>query len=41
MVSAIIFHLARGETNRIVPNFALLALLLFVIYGRLALAPLA
>jgi uncharacterized membrane protein YphA (DoxX/SURF4 family) len=36
MVSAIIFHLARGETNRIALNIALLALLLFVTYGRLA-----
>jgi putative oxidoreductase len=41
MVAAIIFHLARGEASRIVANVVLLALLLFVLYGRLALAPLA
>jgi putative oxidoreductase len=41
MVASIIFHLMRGETNRIIANIVLLVLLLFVIYGRLALAPLA
>jgi uncharacterized membrane protein YphA (DoxX/SURF4 family) len=41
MASAIIFHRMRGEVNPIVANVTLLALLLFVVYGRLALAPLA
>ena len=41
MASAIIFHLMRGETNHIASNVVFLALLLFVVYGRLALAPLA
>jgi putative oxidoreductase len=41
MVFAIIFHLARGEMNHILPNIALLLLLLFVVYGRIVLAPLA
>jgi len=40
MVAAIIFHLARGESNRIITNVVMLVLILFVIYGRLALAPL-
>ncbi|HEY7023090.1 MAG TPA: DoxX family protein [Ktedonobacterales bacterium] len=39
--SAIIFHLMRGEARVIAGNIVLLALLLFVIYGRIALAPLA
>jgi len=41
MVAAIIFHLLRGETNRIAFNIVFLLLLLFVTYGRIALAPLA
>jgi hypothetical protein len=41
MASAIIFHLMRGEANHIAVNVVFLALLLFVVYGRLALAPLA
>jgi putative oxidoreductase len=41
MAAAIIFHILRGETNRIAMNVILLALLLFVVYGRLALTPLA
>ena len=41
MASAIIFHLLRGEANHIAVNVVLLALLLFVVYGRLALAPVA
>jgi putative oxidoreductase len=40
MVAAIIFHILRGETNRIAFNIVFLLLLLFVTYGRLALAPL-
>ena len=40
MLSAIVFHIARGETNRIALNIVFLLLLLFVIYGRIALAPL-
>jgi putative oxidoreductase len=39
--SAIVFHLMRREARVIVGNIVLLALLLFVVYGRLALAPLA
>jgi putative oxidoreductase len=38
---AIVFHLRRGEARVIAGNIAFLALLLFVIYGRMALAPLA
>ena len=41
MAAAIIFHILRRETNRIAMNVILLALLLFVVYGRLALTPLA
>jgi uncharacterized membrane protein YphA (DoxX/SURF4 family) len=41
MVAAIIFHLARGEMNHILLNIALLLLLLFIVYGRIVLAPLA
>jgi hypothetical protein len=41
MASAVIFHLMRGEANHIVVNVVLLALLLVVVYARLALAPLA
>jgi hypothetical protein len=41
MIAAIVFHLSRGETSRIIMNIILLALLLFVVCGRLALAPLA
>jgi len=41
MVAAIIFHILRGETNRIAFNIVFLLLLLFVTYGRIALAPLA
>jgi putative oxidoreductase len=40
MIAANIFHIVRGETNRIATNSILLTLLLFVVYGRLALAPL-
>ena len=39
MVLAIIFHLSRGETANIVPPLVLLALSLFVAYGRSKLAP--
>jgi putative oxidoreductase len=38
---AIVFHLRRGEARVIAGNIVLLALLLFIVYGRLALAPLA
>jgi hypothetical protein len=38
---AVVFHLRRGEARVIVGNIVFLALLLFVVYGRLALAPLA
>jgi uncharacterized membrane protein YphA (DoxX/SURF4 family) len=34
MVSAIVFHLARGEGEYIISNIALLALLAVVAYGR-------
>src|SRR6476646_9349620 len=37
MVAAIIFHILRGETNRIAFNIVFLLLLLFVTYGRIAL----
>ena len=39
--SALVFHLLRGEARVIVGNIVLLVLLLFVVYGRLVLAPLA
>jgi uncharacterized membrane protein YphA (DoxX/SURF4 family) len=38
---AIVFHLRRGEAHVIAGNIVFLALLLFVVYGRLTLAPLA
>lgn len=41
MVSAIIFHFMRGEAKHNVAPIVLLLLLLFVTYGRIALAPLA
>jgi putative oxidoreductase len=41
MVAAIVFHIRRGETNRNVAPIVFLLLLVFVVYGRLALAPLA
>jgi uncharacterized membrane protein YphA (DoxX/SURF4 family) len=41
MASAIVFHVVRGEANRIALNIVFLLLLLFVTYGRIALAPLA
>ncbi len=40
MVLAVIFHLIRKEYANIVPNFILLILALFVVYGRLVLVPL-
>jgi hypothetical protein len=39
MVAAIVFHLVRGEATRIVTNVVLLALLLFVLIGRMAIVP--
>ena len=41
MVLAIIFHISRGEYGNIVSNIVLLALSLFVAYGRSKLAPIA
>ena len=41
MVASIIFHVVRGEANRIVANVVLLALLLFVLIGRVAIVPVA
>ncbi len=41
MVLAGIFHLTRGEFMAVVPNLVLLALALFVVYGRLKLHPIA
>src|SRR5262245_34023670 len=41
MASSILFHVRRGETNRIAGNVVLLGLLLVVVYGRLALVPLS
>ena len=42
MVSAIVFHLVRhDDPSRIIPSLALGLLALVIIYGRLALAPLA
>lgn len=41
MAAAIVFHLMRGEANRIAFNIVFLLLLLFVTYGRIVLAPLA
>lgn len=39
MVLAAIFHISRGEYSDLVPNIVLLALSLFVGYGRTKLAP--
>jgi uncharacterized membrane protein YphA (DoxX/SURF4 family) len=39
MVSAVIFHLARGEYSYIIFNLVLLAVAAFVAYGRWRLAP--
>jgi hypothetical protein len=41
MLSAIVFHLRRGETNRVAPSLVLLLLVLFILVGRLTWAPLA
>jgi uncharacterized membrane protein YphA (DoxX/SURF4 family) len=41
MVASIAFHVVRGETNRIIANVVLLALLLFVLIGRMVIVPLA
>ncbi len=40
MVGAIIYHLTRGETQNLVINIILAALLFFIYYGRTRLAPL-
>jgi putative oxidoreductase len=40
MVAAIIFHVLRGEMNRNAVPIVFVLLLLFVTYGRIALAPL-
>ena len=41
MVLAAIFHITRGEYSSVPPNLVLLALSLFVAYGRSKLAPIA
>lgn len=41
MIGAAITHLRRGEYTGVVPNIVLLALALFVAYGRFALVPVA
>lgn len=41
MVLAVIFHITRGEYGNIVSNIVLLALSLFVAYGRSKLVPIA
>ena len=41
MLLAAIFHLTRGEFGSIIPNVVLLALCLFVAYGRSKLSPIA
>ena len=41
MALAAVFHLSRGETSLMIPNLVLLALSLFVGYGRSKLAPIA
>jgi uncharacterized membrane protein YphA (DoxX/SURF4 family) len=40
MLGAAVFHIIRGESNNIVQNLILAALLAFVAYGRLRLHPL-
>jgi hypothetical protein len=40
MIAAIIFHVLRGEINRNAVPIVFMLLLLFVTYGRIALAPL-
>lgn len=41
MIGAMVFHISRGETQNIVTNLVLLALVAFVGYGRQRLRPLA
>ena len=40
MVGAVVYHLVRGETTNIVMNVILLAVMLFIYYGRTKLVPL-
>lgn len=40
MIGAIIVHMRRGEMAMVIPNIVLLALALFVAYGRFAAVPL-
>ncbi len=39
MIGAAILHIVRGEFGPLVPNFVLMALALFVAYGRFTLLP--
>ena len=39
MIGAIVLHVQRKEYGKLVPNFVLLALSAFVIFGRLVLIP--
>ena len=41
MIGAMIFHLSRGETQNMVQNVILAAILAFIAYGRMRLRPLS
>jgi len=40
MIGAMIFHLSRGETQNMIQNLILAAILAFIAYGRMRLRPL-
>ena len=40
MIGAMIFHLSRGETQNMIQNVILAAILAFIAYGRMRLRPL-
>ncbi len=41
MLGAVVWHLSRGETQQIVLNLVIAAVLAFVVYGRWQLSPLS
>ena len=41
MIGAMIYHLSRGETQNMVQNLILAAILAFIAYGRMRLRPLS
>ena len=40
MVGAVVYHITRGEIGNVVTNVVLLAIMLFIYYGRTRLVPL-